>query len=295
MRPTPLLNAMTIDVEDYFHVSAFAPYIDPMCWGEFDCRAPDNTRRLLDILDERGVRATFFILGWVADRHPGLVQEIHARGHEVGSHSFSHQLVYQLTPQAFREDLRRANRTLEDIIQQPVVSYRAPSFSITQRSRWALEILVEEGIQFDSSVFPIVHDRYGIPGAPRDIHWITTPSGGLWEFPPSVARVTGWNLPVSGGGYFRLYPFAMTAKLLARINATENRPFMFYLHPWEIDPGQPRLAHGSRFSQWRHYVNLDRTEHKLQQLLRQFSFDAMRRIIESSPSFVATKDAAVVV
>ncbi|MDZ7617040.1 MAG: XrtA system polysaccharide deacetylase, partial [Patescibacteria group bacterium] len=225
------------------------------------------------------VKATFFVLGWVAEREPGLVREIHAAGHEIGSHGYWHRLIYRQTADEFREDLRRARAVLEDAVSAPVVAYRAPSFSITKQSQWAFEVLVEEGFQIDSSVFPIHHDRYGIPGAEPRIHRIDTPSGSLWEFPPAVVSLAGMTLPIGGGGYFRLYPLWLTCRGLARINRRERSPFLVYLHPWEVDPGQPRMAGASGLSRFRHYVNLNRTERKLDALLCRFQFGPLGDVV----------------
>ena len=228
------------------------------------------------------MRATFFVLGWVADRYPQLVHEIHRLGHEIGSHSYWHRLIYDLSPEEFRDDLRRSRDVLENLIGAPVTAYRGPSFSITKRSLWALDILIEEGFCVDSSVFPIHHDRYGIPGAERCVHTLRTSAGQLWEFPPSVARFAGFNLPVSGGGYFRLYPYALTRHCLKRLNRARREAFMFYVHPWEIDPEQPRLGIGSRASRFRHYVNLSSTERKLDALLRSFRFGRLCDVIQQA-------------
>jgi polysaccharide deacetylase family protein (PEP-CTERM system associated) len=266
-----VLNALTIDVEDYYQVTAFERHIERRAWDDFPSRVVTNTQRLLKLLEQHQVRATFFVLGWVADRFPNLVREIHRAGHEVGSHSYWHRLIYQLKPEEFRTDLLRSKAVLEDVIGEPVTCFRAPSFSITRKSLWALEILAAEGIRCDSSVYPIYHDRYGIPGAQRCLHHMATPAGSLWEFPPTVVRVGRVNLPVSGGGYFRLYPFSFTARCLNRVNR-QSEPFMFYIHPWEIDPEQPRLRLGSRVARARHYVNLASTEKKLARLLDRFAF-----------------------
>ncbi|MCA9200532.1 MAG: DUF3473 domain-containing protein [Planctomycetales bacterium] len=274
-----LVNAFTVDVEDYFHVSAFESHIDRNDWECYPSRVDRNTRRILDLLAKHNVRGTFFVLGWIADRMPELVKEIQAAGHEIASHSYWHRLIYQLEPAAFQEDVRRSKELLEDITGQAITVFRAPSFSITKKSKWALEILAAEGFQIDTSIFPIFHDRYGIPGAPSEIHQVHTPSGSLWEFPPSVVRYGWWNLPVSGGGYFRLYPGKWTVKWLGRINTKERRPFAFYIHPWELDPDQPRLKVGSWVSQWRHYLNLSSTERKLTELLGQFSFGTVTEAI----------------
>jgi polysaccharide deacetylase family protein (PEP-CTERM system associated) len=267
-----MLNAFTVDVEDYFHVSGFASRIRRSDWKDFPCRVVANTQRMLELLAACNVRATFFVLGWVAHRYPRLVREIKAAGHEIGNHSYWHRLVYDLTPGAFRNDLLLANRVLEDITGEPVVAYRAPSFSITGRSLWALEILAAEGFRYDSSIFPIRHHRYGIPHAQRLPHALRTTAGELQEFPPSFCHVGMLKLPL-GGGYFRLYPGWLTCLCLRRINA-RNQPVMFYVHPWEIDPHQPRVC-TSRTSRFRHYVNLARTEPRLRRLLGIFRFGSM--------------------
>jgi polysaccharide deacetylase family protein (PEP-CTERM system associated) len=273
-------NALTIDVEDYFHVSAFEGHIARRDWGRYAVRLVTSTQRLLALLDYYDVRATFFILGWVARRYPRLVREIHDRGHEIGSHSYWHRIVYHMSPAEFRRDLTQSRDVIQDTIGVPVTVYRAPSFSITRKSLWALEILVEEGFRLDSSIFPIYHDRYGIADAPQMLHAVQTPSGPLWEFPPSVFSIARWNMPVSGGGYFRLYPLAWTSYCLAHINRAGGRPFVFYLHPWELDPRQPRLRAGSRLSRFRHYVNLSTTERKLNRLLKTFQFAPLGKVVE---------------
>ena len=281
-----MLNAFTVDVEDYFQVSAFEKNIARSQWADFPHHVVDNTERILDLLAEHEVKGTFFVLGWVADHYPQLVRRIADAGHELASHSYWHRLVYELTPEQFREDLRNSKRVIEDASGAAVDCYRAPSFSITRKSIWALEILVEEGFSCDSSVFPIVHDRYGIPDAKTGIHQIQTPSGPIWEFPPSVRRLAGMNLPVSGGGYFRLYPYAFTANSFWRINHQQNEAFMFYVHPWEVDVEQQRMPFAKGATRFRHYVNLHTTEHKLRRLLRGFSFgtisDVLRPYVEST-------------
>lgn len=273
-----LHNVLTIDVEDYFHVSGFEELAPRREWDQFECRVEANTYRLLELLADCDVRATFFVLGWVADRYPKLVRGIHDQGHEIASHSYWHRLIYTMTPDEFRGDLRQSRDVLEDVIGEPITAFRAPSFSIVERSRWALEILAEEGFQVDSSVFPIHHDRYGIPDAQPRLHQIETAAGDLWEFPPSVVRLARTNIPVSGGGYFRLFPYRWTAHWLRRINAA-GQPFIFYLHPWEIDPQQPRMHAASRLSKFRHYVNLATNEQKLTRLLSEFRFTPLRDVI----------------
>jgi polysaccharide deacetylase family protein (PEP-CTERM system associated) len=230
-----MLNAFTIDVEDYFQVTAFERHIGREAWAGFESRVALGTYRLLDLLARHNTLATFYVLGWVAERFPELVRDIQSAGHEIGSHSYWHRLVYELSPDEFRDDLVLSLRAIEDATGQTVTNYRAPSFSITRRSLWALDILAEHGIACDSSIFPIHHDRYGIPNARPHIHRFDTASGSLWEFPPSVSRVGRVNLPVSGGGYFRLYPLSFTVSCLRQINRA-GRPFMFYIHPWELDP-----------------------------------------------------------
>ena len=275
----PILNAFTVDVEDYFQVSAFERQVDRKRWGEYESRVVANTQRLLRLLAGHQVQATFFVLGWVAERFPELVCQIRDEGHEVGSHGYWHRLIYDQTPDEFRADICRARDLLERTTGEPVGAYRAPSFSIVERSRWALDILVEEGFTIDSSVFPIHHDRYGIPGAKPFVHSIDTPAGPLWEFPPSVVHLVGLNIPVGGGGYFRLYPLWLTTRWLAQINRRQQQAFMFYIHPWELDPGQPRLAAGTKLSRWRHRVNLSTTERKLDQLLERFRFGTVSEVV----------------
>ena len=265
------LNAFTVDVEDYFQVSGFEKQIDRSTWDRYESRVRASNQRILDLLRKHNVRATFYVLGWVAKHHPEVVRDIVSEGHEIGTHSYWHQLVYQLTPNEFRSDLRDSIKLLEDLTGGAIRSYRAPSFSITAKSLWALEILAEEGIELDSSIFPIRHDRYGIPHAPHEVHHLETASGRLTEFPSTVVR-WGMNLPVSGGGYFRLYPVELTIRALQHVNQKERRPFIFYIHPWELDPGQPRLKAGSFLGRCRHYVNLHATELKLDRLLARFRF-----------------------
>lgn len=269
----------TVDVEDYFQVSGFERQIPRDSWDGFSSRVVDSTRVILELLEERSIRGTFFILGWVAEKFPKLVREIQSAGHEIASHSYWHRLVYELTPEEFRQDLRRSKQVLEDITGEEVTAYRAPSFSITKKSIWALEVLIEEGYKTDSSVFPIHHDRCGIPNAKRHIHRLTTPSGSLVEFPPTVAQVMGMNLPVGGGGYFRLYPGMLTHWGMCRASRDNGHPAMFYIHPWEVDPEQPRLNCGGRATRFRHYVGLKQTARKLQRLAERFQLLAMDDVL----------------
>ncbi len=275
-------NAMTIDVEDYFHVSNFEHLVARDSWGGRESRVEANTDRLLAMFDQAGVPATFFVLAWVAERVPGLVRRIAAAGHEVASHGFGHRLIYDQTPEAFRDDVRRAKHLLEDVSGQSVDGYRAPSFSITARSLWALDVLIEEGYTYDSSVFPVHHDRYGIPDAERHPGIVHRPAGTIVEVPASTVRMGGVNWPIGGGGYFRLLPYGWTRWGMRRVNAVEGAPAVFYLHPWEIDPGQPRLA-APALSRYRHYHNLRETEGRLERLMREFPFGTMRSLIASVP------------
>lgn len=278
------LNALTIDVEDYFHVQAFAQTIRRDDWDGFTLRVADNTRRILDVLDEAGLHATFFVLGWVAERCRPLVREIAERGHEVASHGYGHEQLFQIGPDRFREDLRRSKAVIEGSCGAAVTGYRAPSFSITKRSLWAFEILVEEGFRFDSSVFPIHHDLYGMPEAPGEPHLVSTPSGSLAEFPMSTVSFSllgrSLRFPVSGGGYLRILPLRFVSWAFERINTRDGRPVVLYFHPWEIDPGQPRIKAG-RLSRWRHYRNLDSTAGKLGRLFSSFRFAPMGQVLAS--------------
>lgn len=271
-----ITNALTVDVEDYFHVSALAGAIHRDTWGSRESRVAGNVQKLLAIFEEFDARATFFVLGWVAERQPELVREIAQRGHEIACHGFSHRLVYEQPPEEFREETLRAKKLLEDVTGSAVLGYRAASYSIVRRSLWALDTLVELGFAYDSSIFPVRHDRYGIPDAERSPHRLSTPGGKvIVEWPLSTARVFGFKLPVSGGGYFRLLPYWLTRWGLNSINHREARPFIFYLHPWEIDPAQPRVATGW-VSRFRHYTNLEKCEGRLRQLLREFRFGTVR-------------------
>lgn len=266
-----LVNALTIDVEDYFQVSAFADHVERADWPRRPSHVEANTDRLLELFAAAGVRGTFFVLGWVAERFPGLVTRIAHQGHEIASHGYSHELVYRQTATEFREETKRSKRVLEDIIGAPVNGYRAASYSITRESLWALDILAELGFLWDSSIFPVHHDRYGIADAQRWPHALLTPAGHtLIEFPLTTWQVAGQRVPVAGGGYFRLYPYAFTRYALRHVNRVDGQPFIFYLHPWEIDPEQPRIAAGPG-ARFRHYVNLRQCEARLERLLADFS------------------------
>lgn len=276
------LNALTIDVEDYFHVTAFKGRISPDKWDRLPARVFDNTSRSLDLLDEFGVKATFFILGWVAERYPDLVKRIRDSRHEIACHGHGHQLLHDIGPEAFREDVRKARGILEDIGGAQVRGYRAPSYSITAKSLWALDILIEEGFEYDSSIFPVMHDIYGIRDACRFPHVIERPCGRLVEFPLSTVSVKlpgcDLRLPVAGGGYLRLLPAWTLLRALRRINRQEGRPAVLYFHPWEIDPAQPRIRACGK-SRLRHYLNLHTTEGKLRLLLDRLPFAPMSSVL----------------
>jgi polysaccharide deacetylase family protein (PEP-CTERM system associated) len=347
-----MLNILTIDLEDYFQVHAFSDVIKFEDWGNYECRIERNTNRLLEILNvvtqnstvktqnskldhsityslnnslSRKVQATFFVLGWLAERYPDLIRRIHKEGHEIACHGYAHKLIYTQSKEEFRQDIRKCKAILEDITGSEVIGYRAPSYSITNKSRWAFEVLVEEGFQYDSSVFPIRHDFYGMPDAPRfpfmislngnhNVEFLvlnyelnttqnaklitqnsalkpqssvlkanstlnTDNSKLMIEFPLSTIRVLGTNIPISGGGYFRLFPYPFIKKGLKRINKVEKKPFIFYVHPWEIDPNQPRIKNLRMRSRLRHYINLDKTESKFKRLLGDFQFSTIRQIL----------------
>jgi polysaccharide deacetylase family protein (PEP-CTERM system associated) len=267
-------NVFSVDVEDFFHVEAFSDVVERSQWDHFPSRVVVNTQRILDLLDSHSVEATFFILGWVCERQPGLVREIVARGHEVACHSFWHRPIFKLTADEFREDTRRAKETIEQTSGSQVQGYRAPSFSITRQSLWALEILAELGFTYDSSIFPIAHDVYGIPDGPRRPVLVHTAHGDLVEFPMTTFSVQSRNLPVGGGGYLRILPFWYTNWGL-RSAQKEDVPFILYVHPWEVDSTQPRLP-GRFRSRLRHYTNLDKMERRLHRLLQRFSFTSFR-------------------
>ncbi len=267
-------NLLTIDVEEYFQVEGFADVVPRSAWESFESRVAAQTATLLDLLDETHQKATFFVLAWTAARHPDLVREIVRRGHEVASHGTSHRMVDVQGPDEFRRDVRDARALLESLAGAPVTGYRAPSFSITERTPWAHRILAEEGHVYSSSVFPVRHDRYGIPDAPRT-PWVVRPGDGLSivEVPPLTLRVLGQNLPVAGGGYLRLLPVGIVSKAIERMNA-DGHPAVVYLHPWEIDPDQPRIA-GRATNRFRHYVGLGKMLAKLRTLLDRHAFGTM--------------------
>lgn len=279
-------NIISVDVEDYFHVEAFSDIVDRGRWGTYESRVEANTRRILDLFDRSRVKGTFFILGWVAERYPHLVRQIVDAGHEPGCHSFWHRLIYKLTPDEFREDTLRAKNCIEQAAGQPVYGYRAPSFSVTARSAWALDVLADLGFRYDSSVFPVKHDTYGVPDAPRGPFSVNTSAGPITEFPMATFRFgRSPNLPVAGGGYLRIFPYWYTKAGVERA-WNEGLPVVSYVHPWEFDPEQPRL-NGRFKSRLRHYTNLAKTEVRLRKLMGLGEFTSFRDsgLGESAPAY----------
>ena len=270
-----IVNALTIDVEDYFQVSAFAPYIQRSEWETMPCRVEQNIDRILALLSETNVKATFFTLGWIAERYPELVRRVAQSGHELASHGFSHQRATEQGRDEFLADIRLAKAILEDISGQAVDGYRAPSFSIGPSNPWASECIGEAGYRYSSSVYPIRHDHYGVPDAPRFAH---ETSPGLLELPVATVRMFSANWPAGGGGYFRLLPYTVSRWSIKRINTVDRKPAMFYFHPWELDPDQPRVQGPSAKSRFRHYLNLKRTEPRMRRLLADFSWDRVDRV-----------------
>lgn len=281
-RPAPapgerIRNAMTCDVEDYFQVSAFAPYIDRASWPARECRVEANIDRILDVFAAGDVKATFFTLGWIAERYPEMVKRIVAEGHELASHGYGHLRASDQNRAEFDQDIRSSKALLEDLGGQAVVGYRAPSFSIGEGNLWALEALTEAGYRYSSSIYPIKHDHYGMPSAPRFAFYPNGPDG-LLEVPITTAMMMGKKLPAGGGGYFRLLPYALSKWMMEKVNREDREPTLFYFHPWELDPGQPRPEGLDAKSRFRHYINIDRMESRLAALTRDFAWDRMDRI-----------------
>lgn len=275
MASATITNALTIDVEDYFQVSAFAPYIDRADWDRRECRVERNVDRILALLDEHDTEATFFTLGWIAERYPQLVRRIVDEGHELASHGYGHQRASDLSPGDFSDDIVRAKKLLEDIAGSEVRGYRAPSFSIGTGNLWAFDALARAGYRYSSSIYPIRHDHYGMPDSPRFAYRLAS---GMLEVPVTTVRLLNRNLPSSGGGYFRLLPYSLSRWMLRKVNREDREPAVFYFHPWEIDPGQPRIAGIDAKTRFRHYVNIPRMEGRLQQLLGDFRWGRMDRI-----------------
>lgn len=275
-----ITNALTIDVEDYFQVSAFAPHIDRADWDNRECRVERNVHRILDMLDQHSTQATFFTLGWIAQRYPQLIKQIVDRGHELASHGYGHERASDLTEAAFLEDVRSAKAILEDLSGQEIRGYRAPSFSIGKSNLWAFDCLAHTGHRYSSSIYPIAHDHYGMPDSPRFVYEVRP---GLLEVPITTLRAFGRNFPSSGGGYFRLLPYALSRWMLQRVNSTDRQSGIFYFHPWEIDTQQPRIPGIGAKTRFRHYVNIDRVEARLNQLLTDFRWGRMDHIFLNQP------------
>ena len=288
MLAPPITNALTIDVEDYFQVSAFAPYIKRSDWESRECRVERNIERILAMLSERDVKATFFTLGWIAERYPQMVRQIVDQGHELASHGYGHERASDLSREAFRSDVDRAKKILEDLAGKPVQGYRAPSFSIGTGNLWAFDSLAQAGYRYSSSIYPIAHDHYGMPDSPRFAYRVGT---GLLEIPVTTLRLMNRNMPSSGGGYFRLLPYSVTRWMLRRVNQQDREAAIFYFHPWEIDADQPRIDGIDARTRFRHYVNIDRMESKLRQLLVDFRWGRMDDIFldraSAAPAHVA--------
>ncbi len=274
-----MLNAISVDVEEYFHVEAFAGKIDPKSWEDFESRSGRSIDRILRLFQKYETRGTFYILGWIAERQPDMVRKIAAAGHEIGCHGFGHQRIHRQTPDQFRQDVMRSRNRLAELAGKPIHCYRAPSFSITKETLWALDVLAEEEFTIDSSIFPVRHDLYGMPGGRRFPHWENTPGGNrLFEFPPSTIRLANNNWPAAGGGYLRLFPYRFTRWAIRHLNDREKQPAMVYFHPWELDPSQPRISSAPLRSKLRHYVNLEKTEGKIERLLQDFRFTTVSEV-----------------
>ena len=281
------VNVMTVDVEDYFQVSAFEPYIRRDSWDQRECRVERNVDRILQLFDRHGVKATFFTLGWIAERYPQMVRRMVAQGHELASHGWSHVRVTQQEPDAFRQDVLRTKALLEDVSGQEILGYRAASYSIGADNLWALDVLRETGHLYSSSIYPIRHDLYGMPEAPR---FAFRPSeGGFLEFPVTTFRIANRNLPCGGGGWFRLVPYAGMRWAIRRVNRVDGESAIFYFHPWEIDPGQPRQAGIDAKTRFRHYLNLERMESRLNRLLNDFSWGRMDEVLYWPRSGITSK------
>lgn len=276
-----ILNAMTVDVEDYFQVSAFSNHVKREDWQDMPCRVERNTDRILQLFSDKNVTATFFTLGWVAERYPELVRRISKNGHEIASHGFSHFRISDQEPDQFRADIRRTKRLLEDTAGVSVIGYRAASFSLNRDTLWAVDLLAEEGYLYSSSVYPIQHDHYGMPKAPRFPFVHDGPSR-LMELPISTVKLLDRNLPCGGGGYFRLFPYALSRWAIRSVNEGEGRPCVFYFHPWEIDEGQPRIKNIPIKTRFRHYTNLAHMEQRLTAVLADFSWGRLDRLYQAN-------------
>ncbi|MFT4940016.1 MAG: polysaccharide deacetylase family protein (PEP-CTERM system associated) [Paraglaciecola sp.] len=266
---------MTVDVEDFFHVSAFESIISPDKWQEYQPRVAANTQRLVDLFAKHDVKATFFVLGWVAERYPELIKNIHAQGHEVASHGYAHRRASEQSRDEFFADVKRSKDHLEDLLGEQIIGYRAPSFSIGYTNEWAFEVLVELGFKYSSSTYPVKHDLYGTPDWPRFAY---QRAEGIVEIPIPTLKILGKQIPIGGGGYFRLYPYSVAYWLVEKYLQKEKQPYSFYFHPWEIDPDQPRVEGASFKSRFRHYLNLNKMETRLENLLTDFKWGTMRDV-----------------
>jgi polysaccharide deacetylase family protein (PEP-CTERM system associated) len=286
-------DGLSVDLEDYYHVEAFAEQISRSKWSTMPSRVRQNTERTLALLDRNCCRATFFVLGWVAQREPGLIREVADAGHEIACHSHLHRRVTTLTPAEFREDLRRSRDVIENSSGREIVGYRAPTFSVSRKSLWSLEVLADEHFKYDSSIFPIHHDLYGIPDASRWAHRRQLPNGqSIWEIPPSTVRFGKTNFPVAGGGYLRLLPLCFTRWAIRKIHDADGQPVIVYFHPWELDPGQPRLKAGWK-SRLRHYTGLAKTEGRLEEILSHGSFRPLIDLVRQFEAAPAVGNAAL--
>lgn len=275
-----MLNALTFDIEDYFQVEAFKDYIDFEDWHHYPSRVVENTQKILDILSERDVKATFFTLGWIAERFPEMITRIAEGGHEIATHGYAHHMVYKQTPEEFEQDLGKSIEVLEGISGCQVIGYRAPTYSIVEESFWAFDTLIKYNMLYDSSIFPITHDRYGVPDGERFPHQIQRANGKtILEFPLSTLRLWKWNFPIAGGGYLRLFPYWLIKFGIQRLNQ-HQKPGIIYLHPWELDPEQPRIPNLPRLTRIRHYLNLHSTATKLHNLIRDFEFAPVREVLQ---------------
>lgn len=272
---TFISNALTIDVEDYFQVSAFSNIINKKNWDEKECRIEKNIDNIISILDLKKIKATFFTLGWIAERYPSMIKKILMEGHELASHGYAHEKVSEISKSDFYQDVTRAKGILEDIGGKQINGYRAPSFSIAEKNFWAMEILSETGHRYSSSIYPVKHDHYGSPNAPRFPYKVFSE---LLEVPPTTVKLFGRNFPASGGGYFRLLPYSISKKMLDHVNSSENKPVVFYFHPWEIDIHQPRISNLSIKTRFRHYKNIEKMEEKIKKLVEDFHWDRMDNI-----------------
>ena len=274
-----MVNALTFDIEDYYQVEAFKDFVKFEEWPSYPSRVVENTQKIIRILAERNVKATFFILGWIAERFPEMVEQLADEGHEIATHGYAHEMVYRQTQAAFEEDLLKSIEVLERLSGKTVIGYRAPTYSIIEDSFWALDILIRNNLRYDSSIFPIIHDRYGVPNGERFPYQIERGGGMIMEFPLSTLRVWKWNFPIAGGGYLRLFPYWMLKKGLQWINQ-QKKPAIIYLHPWELDPEQPRIPNIPKRTQFRHYINLHSTAAKLRHLIYDFDFGPICDVLQ---------------